>query len=102
MAPSDALEPDQVSRTIFLVGLREGNIKQVTFDMYVPDLITSLNIVAVNVSSVLIQAEAGTNATTTRRLLRSTSTTEQQQPSRRLQINVQYPTNVDGLTETSK
>jgi hypothetical protein len=92
LVPTAQAEPDQVARTTFLVGVRDGLIQDVAFSLYVPDLILSLNNVAVNVSAV-VNANA-------RRL--SSRSNQQQQQSRRLQIDVQYPTSIDGLIETSK
>jgi hypothetical protein len=93
LVPTAQAEPDQVARTTFLVGVRDGLIQDVAFSLYVPDLILSLNNVAVNVSAV-VNANA--------RRLSSRSNQQQQQQSRRLQIDVQYPTSIDGLIETSK
>jgi hypothetical protein len=93
LVPTAQAEPDQVARTTFLVGVRDGLIQDVAFSLYVPDLILSLNNVAVNVSAV-VNANA--------RRLSSRSNQQPQQQSRRLQIDVQYPTSIDGLIETSK
>jgi sensor histidine kinase YesM len=87
-----------------LVGVREGLSAAVPRSLYVPDLILSMNDVAMDVSFQI--NEAANNETRTRRLLlRSTQQQQrqqQQQQSRRLQINVQFPTSIDGLIETSK